>query len=213
MQVPADATCVVVQNVEGVPDSEAADFSSITRFAVGDDEGWPLLAYINGKSAGRVGACAQHGPHRFTGVEWQAPLEAACVLHFESCPYSRWAAKFTHYAATTSRPSKIPFQFYVDSIECCRKHVAVRVRALAPAGPPAAGPTGAPCVAQEPSRLRSFWRKRKMRHYLREAETVLTISHLGLAPEVRERLTRQRRRGLRASRAQTTLWLSEAPSD
>ena len=102
---------------------------------------------------------------------------------------------------------------YVDSIECCRKHVAVRVRALAPAGPPAAGPTGAPCVAQEPSRLRSFWRKRKMRHYLREAETVLTISHLGLAPEVRERLTRQRRRGLRASRAQTTLWLSGAPSD
>ena len=110
-----------------------------------------MLAYINGKAAGRVGACSQMGPHRFTGaarpgrpagpaaaspapacpepaplrlsapqpcaaqpltwrpahrlgtgVEWEAPLEAACVLHFESCPYTRWEQKFTHYAATTT---------------------------------------------------------------------------------------------------------------
>jgi len=142
-QVPSHATCIVVRNIEGVPDNEQSDFTTITRFAVGNETGWPLLAYINGKSAGRVSACSQAGPHRFTGVEWEVPLDAACVLHFESCPYERWEQKFTHYARTTTRLSKIPFHFYVDSIKCCRQH------------------------AQEPAQLRSFWRKRKRKHYLR----------------------------------------------
>ena len=179
-QVPPDATCLVVRNVEGVPDNDHSDFTTISRFAVGNETGWPMLAYINGKAAGRVGACSEMGPHRFTGaarptappalpappclprpprpphpppspapacrepalrrtathlvacpsalatgVEWEAPLEAACVLHFESCPYSRWEEKFTHYAATTTSNKNlkaIPFDFYVDSIKCCRQH-------------------------------------------------------------------------------------------
>ena len=47
------------------------------------------------------------------------------MLHFESCPYSRWEEKFTHYAATTTSNKNlkaIPFDFYVDSIKCCRQH-------------------------------------------------------------------------------------------
>ena len=162
-QVPPEATCLVVRNVEGVPDNDQSDFTTISRFAVGNKDGWPMLAYINGKAAGRVGACSQMGPHRFTGaarpgrpagpaaaspapacpepaplrlsapqpcaaqpltwrpahrlgtgVEWEAPLEAACVLHFESCPYTRWEQKFTHYAATTTSNKNlkaIPFDF------------------------------------------------------------------------------------------------------
>ena len=175
-QVPPDATCLVVSNVEGVPDDERSDFTTITRFAIGDENGWPMLAYANGKSAGRVGACSPHGPHRFTGLEWELPLDSACVLHFESCPYSRWEAKFTHYARTTSRLSKIPFDFYKDSIRCCREH------------------------SQEPSKLRSFWRRRKMKHYRREAEMVVTLDHVGLSRERRERLQRQRQRQERPGR-------------
>ena len=67
-QVPPEATCLVVRNVEGVPDNDQSDFTTISRFAVGNEDGWPMLAYINGKSAGRVGACTQSGPHRFTGT-------------------------------------------------------------------------------------------------------------------------------------------------
>ena len=47
------------------------------------------------------------------------------MLHFESCPYTRWEEKFTHYAATTTSNKNlkaIPFDFYVDSIKCCRQH-------------------------------------------------------------------------------------------
>ena len=34
-QVPPEATCLVVRNVEGVPDNEQSDFTTISRFAVG----------------------------------------------------------------------------------------------------------------------------------------------------------------------------------
>ena len=54
-QVPPEATCLVVRNVEGVPDNDHSDFTTISRFAVGNETGWPMLAYINGKAAGRVG--------------------------------------------------------------------------------------------------------------------------------------------------------------
>jgi len=182
-QVPLEATCLVVRNVEGVPDNDHSDFTTISRFAVGNETGWPMLAYINGKAAGRVGACSEMGPHRFTGVEWEAPLKAACVLHFESCPYTRWEEKFTHYAATTTSNKNlkaIPFDFYVDSIKCCRQH------------------------AQDPSRLRSFWRKRKQRHYLREADSLLVVGHIALSQESRERLERQRLRETRTARSRSS---------
>ena len=71
-QVPPEATCLVVRNVEGVPDNDHSDFTTISRFAVGNETGWPMLAYINGKAAGRVGACSEMGPHRFTGADCPA---------------------------------------------------------------------------------------------------------------------------------------------
>ena len=65
---------MVLRNVEGVPDHFGSDFTSISRFMVDDDH---YLAYINGKSAGRVGKAVASGPHRFTGEEWEVPLESS----------------------------------------------------------------------------------------------------------------------------------------
>ena len=81
-----------------------------------------MLAYRNGKSAGRVSVANWHGPHRFTGNYHVVPVEQAradafahprsdrpkqcaatltecgpaqaCVLHFESCTYEQWRNKF-----------------------------------------------------------------------------------------------------------------------
>ena len=39
------------------------------------------------------------------------------------------------------------------------------------------------CGGQDPSRLRSFWRKRKQRHYLREADQLMTVGHIALSQE------------------------------
>ena len=134
------------------------------------------------------------------GVEFELPLEAACVLHFESCPYARWEEKFTHYARTTTRLSKIPFLFYVDSIKCCRQHAQVSSEAGPPRLDHSRPADEQPRAAQDTSQLRSFWRKRKQRHYLREADQVLVIGHLALPQETRERLERQRVRRQRTAR-------------
>ena len=133
-QIPERVDCLVVRNVEAVPDHENSDLTTIHRFAVEEEA---FLSYVNGKSAGRVGRARQCGPHRFTGEEHALPLELGAVLHFESCPYSRWRDKFAHYAAAQRRLSGIPFPFYIDSIRCLREHGASE------------------------SRLRSFWRRRK----------------------------------------------------
>ena len=55
--------------------------------------------------------------------DWSHPPPALLqVLHFESCPYSRWRDKFMHYASLQKKMSTIPFPFYVESIDICRQH-------------------------------------------------------------------------------------------
>ena len=48
-----------------------------------------MLAYRNGKSAGKCAEADWHGPHRFTGSYHVVPVSKACVLHFESCLYEQ----------------------------------------------------------------------------------------------------------------------------
>ena len=148
------------------------------------------------------------------------------MLHFESCPYTRWEEKFTHYAATTTSNKNlkaIPFDFYVDSIKCCRQHAQAPPQPHPPRGAcvlriaycalrvayPAASRTRLPPLptsraVQDPSRLRSFWRKRKQRHYLREADSLLVVGHIALSQESRERLERQRLRETRTARSRSS---------
>jgi hypothetical protein len=151
-QCPEDVSCIMIENIEGVPRDESSDFTSINTFCT-DDDGF--LAYVNGKSAGRVGHCSAHGCHRFTGAEWTPAKEDMCILHFESCPYTRWHDKFGHYARKTkpTRHTNVPFEFYVDSITAFREAEM--------------STDGADEVA---ARLRAFWHRRKRRHYSRFAE-------------------------------------------
>jgi hypothetical protein len=106
------------------------------------------------------------------------------VLHFESCPYTRWRDKFMHYASLQSKMSTIPFKFYLDSIRACRQHGA------------------------DEARLRAFWRRRKRFHYASHPEAVKSVLHLGLeAPEVSGRpATRRTERGIPPSPASLRQW-------
>lgn len=180
-QVPATADCLVIANVEAIPDHEGSDFTSISRFCVVDDH---FLCYVNGKSAGRVGSAEACGCHRFSGEEWGIPHECAMVLHFESCPYSRWRDKFMHYASLQSKMSTIPFDFYLDSIRACRQHRG------------------------DEARLRAFWRRRKRFHYAAHHEAIKTVLHLGLeSPEVSGRpATRRTERAIPPSPASLRHW-------
>ena len=76
-----------------------------------------MLAYRNGKSAGRTADTNWHGPHRFTGSYHVVPVKRACVLHFESCTYEGWRNKFIkHRDMGEQKKIEIPFPFYRDSI-------------------------------------------------------------------------------------------------
>jgi len=112
-------TCVVLVNIEAVPKSLAPEcvFEDIEVFTQ-----HKMLAYRNGKSAGRMPDADWHGPHRFTGNYHVVPVSRACVLHFESCIYEQWRNKFIKHREITEQKKKdIPFPFYRDSITLFQK--------------------------------------------------------------------------------------------
>ena len=112
-------TCIVLVNIEAVPKSLSSEcvFEDIEVFTQ-----HKMLAYRNGKSAGRVPDSDWHGPHRFTGSYHVVPVSRACVLHFESCLYEQWRNKFIKHREIDEQKKKdIPFPFYRDSISLFQK--------------------------------------------------------------------------------------------
>merc|ERR1712224_926502 len=92
---------------------------------------YAFVSYANGKSAVRVGQADDDlvpaGPHQWKSSTnlhvnsvhldrqpFGAPL---FVVHFESCPFTRWEDKFWELGNTSpDKISGIPFPFYRDSI-------------------------------------------------------------------------------------------------
>lgn len=119
-------TCIVLQNVEAIPQKLAVDciFAELDLFCLDIHS---LLAYANGKSAGRCGFCTWLGPHRYTGRSVIVDADRAALLHFESCTYEMWRNKFSKHRHMEARRrvdiDKIPFAFYRESIrlfQACR---------------------------------------------------------------------------------------------
>ena len=113
-RLPPECSCIVLVNVEAVPKALDAEcvFTEINLFTQ-----HKMLAYRNGKAAGRCSVATWHGPHRFTGSYHVVPVTSACVLHFESCTYEQWRNKFLkHRDMDEKKKAEIPFPFYRDSI-------------------------------------------------------------------------------------------------
>jgi len=113
-ELPSEVSCIVLINVEAAPKRLHTDcvFTDTDTFSQ-----HLMLAYRNGKSAGRVAVADWHGPHRFTGSYHVVPVDRACVLHFESCTYEQWRNKFIKHRDLGEQKKKdIPFPFYRDSI-------------------------------------------------------------------------------------------------
>mmetsp|Transcript_40451 Transcript_40451/g.72452 ORF Transcript_40451/g.72452 Transcript_40451/m.72452 type:complete len:419 (+) Transcript_40451:44-1300(+) len=97
---------------------------------------YTFQSYANGKSAVRVSASEARpaGPHQWRDAQNrelssvhldQEPFgPAIMVLHYESCPFSRWQDKFWELGNTSpDKISQIPFMFYRESIsrmQACR---------------------------------------------------------------------------------------------
>lgn len=120
-------SCIVLQNVEAIPQKLGVDcvFAEIELFCLDIHS---LLAYANGKSAGRCGFCTWLGPHRYTGRCVIVDAKKAALLHFESCTYEMWRNKFSKHRHMEEKKKvdidKIPFPFYRDSIRLFQVCVA-----------------------------------------------------------------------------------------
>lgn len=139
--------CIVLQNVEGIPRKPDYEniFEEIDLFCLDIHS---LLAYANGKSAGRCGFCTWLGPHRFTGTSVIVDADQAALLHFESCTYEMWRNKFSKHrhmeASKKVDIEKIPFPFYRDSIKLFQNDA-----------------TG----GDNEQRWRDFFQQRKIKHF------------------------------------------------
>ena len=140
-------TCIVLQNVEAIPQKLAVEciFADIDLFCLDIHS---LLAYANGKSAGRCGFCTWLGPHRYTGRSVIVDADKAALLHFESCTYEMWRNKFSKHrhmeASKKVDIEKIPFPFYRDSIKLFQNDA-----------------TG----GENETRWREFFLQRKIKHF------------------------------------------------
>ena len=89
----------VIQNVELAPDRD--DYSNCFKEGKKFRRGENMVAYGNGKSAGRLGTSKSFGPHRFVstrnGQERELPIERIRVLHFVSCNLEEYMKKYQQY--------------------------------------------------------------------------------------------------------------------
>mmetsp|Transcript_3559 Transcript_3559/g.10221 ORF Transcript_3559/g.10221 Transcript_3559/m.10221 type:complete len:442 (+) Transcript_3559:140-1465(+) len=114
-QAPKATTNITFTNLEAIPTTTdpVNYFEHIRTFTKKR-----MLAYVNGKPAGRaVAGTKLDGPHRFSGPSYAVPMTDAVVLHYESCDFNQWCGKFRNQVdCTPERKASIPFPYYRDSI-------------------------------------------------------------------------------------------------
>mmetsp|Transcript_132022 Transcript_132022/g.240068 ORF Transcript_132022/g.240068 Transcript_132022/m.240068 type:complete len:525 (+) Transcript_132022:117-1691(+) len=132
-QVPTGFDQAYLPNVEAV--YESADVHScFTETTKVNMNRYAFVSYANGKAAVRVSAedAVPAGPHQWRtsfGLElssihmdrerFGSPL---IVVHFESCPFTRWEDKFWELGNTSpEKIAGIPFRFYRESIETMKR--------------------------------------------------------------------------------------------
>lgn len=131
--MPANFDQAYIPNAEAVyPSADVKScFAETTQINM---NAYTFASYANGKAAVRIAdaAAVPAGPHQWRTSDGRelpsihldsepfgAPL---LVLHFESCPFTRWEDKFWELGNTTlSKVNSIPFKFYRDSIEAMQK--------------------------------------------------------------------------------------------
>lgn len=132
-QLPADFDQAYLPNVEAVYPSAGVK-SCFTETTEVNMNRYAFVSYANGKAAVRVSAedAVPAGPHQWRnsyGLElssihldrerFGAPL---MVVHFESCPFTRWEDKYWELGNTSpEKIAGIPFRFYRESIETMRR--------------------------------------------------------------------------------------------
>jgi len=127
--MPGGFDQVYIPNSEAIyPSADVQNcFAQTTEINI---NAFKFVSYANGKAAVRVSdsAAVPAGPHQWRDLQGRelpsihldaqpfgAPL---MVVHFESCPFSRWEDKYWELGNTPAwKVNRIPFRFYRESIE------------------------------------------------------------------------------------------------
>lgn len=117
----AKGSSVRLENIEAIYDASNCSnpFHTTTHFCIRPSE---FTAYANGKSIGLLSDThlRSRGPHMYSGATTSIPPHAGVIVHYESACLTRWAQKFSTYAATSRdacTTGDIPFQYYCDSMK------------------------------------------------------------------------------------------------
>lgn len=138
--VPKDASQVLLTNKEAIYNSaDVTGEQCFTDTSMINMNPYTFVSYANGKAAVRVSDenAKPAGPHNLNSARhldakshtWTSELHSVrlnseafgpplWLLHFESCPYSRWKSKYWELGNTSPEEiQKIPFPFYKQSIK------------------------------------------------------------------------------------------------
>lgn len=190
---PRGSTNLTFSNLEAIPTSVEPGnyFQQIRTFTKKR-----MLAYVNGKPAGRtLSSVKLDGPHRFSGPSYAVPVHEGVILHYESCDFNQWVAKFRNQVdCGAERKQAIPFPYYRDSITLFQER---------------SNP------AQDMQSWLDFYTKRKINHYntpeiqaaVRTIDVSSTREMIDLPPGMPEQLVL-----LRAGMSSTLLQAGPAPA-
>jgi hypothetical protein len=174
--IPDDVEQAYIPNVEAVYPSTDVRNCFVDTAEVNMNR-YTFVSYANGKAAVRLdGPDAEFmepaGPHLWRQAggydlpslhldeePFGSPLY---VVHYESCPFSRWEDKFQELGNTNSEHiSQIPFQFYRESIERMQHCSAARSNTHLPHSPAVSSSSttaSGECSELELKKLWSHWK-------------------------------------------------------
>jgi len=170
--MPNDVEQAYIPNVEAVYPSTDVRNCFVDTAEVNMNR-YTFASYANGKAAVRLdGPDGEYmepaGPHVWRRAGgWELPSlhldeepfgSPLYVVHYESCPFSRWQDKFEELGNTNSQHiSKIPFQFYRESIERMQHCSATRSNIRNPRSAASTIASGE-CSELELKKLWSHWK-------------------------------------------------------
>jgi len=117
---------VVLNNIEAVYEDIPRDNDNCFKaveFKDCSDPNSGCVAYVNGKSGGRVASDVScYGPHRFKSNRNGAIEKTISLIikHFESCNFEIYKSKFKRMA-NKGGDVEIPFPYYNESIEAAKE--------------------------------------------------------------------------------------------
>ena len=112
----------IIKNIEACYNNKSNNIFKSPYFCCNT---YNFTSYVNGKSIGNLNEPIQaNGPHNFKGGSSIVLNSSnAIILHYESSCLKKWYYKYKSYSLNDSVDTKIPFNFYQESINVFKNNI------------------------------------------------------------------------------------------